>query len=248
MMRRMQCARAIVSRLPCFACLVLALAVPRSVAAGEAPEVTKAPLRSPQVPVRGTRLQGLLDQHHESVVVTRDQADVGLFQELANAQADGRILMVLLTPTNGNEVGIYNGHSQNPTLVPIFASVADIGSISVITFQDSPPRVFVDHWSGAGEHLGVTAYAGGDKHGVGIYVAGPGGTFYSQDQRNNGHAAQVLCFEGTAGGISWWIAAEDHPVTDADDDFADILLGIDLDSAVTAVQRTSWGGLKARFR
>jgi hypothetical protein len=230
------------------ACVVIASLGPT--AAGAYPFGAVA--RSPQVPVSGSALQQLLDQGDGYIQVTSDQLDGGLARSVTDGIHTGVAYTIELVATDGTPSGIYDGHAATPTLMPVFPDSARTGWFAAVGFFSNPPRTHIVVFDELNELRGQTTYPGADPNGMGLYVSGPGGTLYSQDARNPGAAAQVLCFAGT--GIntgSLWVAAEDRPLrSNPDADYADVVwrvLGGEY-SYVTPVQHVSWGQVKSRFR
>jgi hypothetical protein len=216
------------------------------------PPGTRFGLRSPQVPVNGSGLQQLLNAHLESILVTRDQLDVQLFKGLV-APGITFPLQVELVRKDSSSVGLYDGHAAIPTLVQLFPPEATAGWIAVASFRASPTRVIVNVFDQSASFNSSSVTLGGDKYGIGFYVSGPGGTFYSQDARNPGGSPQWLFFAGT--GInagSWWLAAEDQSlIGGAEGDFDDVVVFVENLSDgpyLTPALHSSWGQLKARFR
>jgi hypothetical protein len=208
--------------------------------------------RSPQVPVSGSALQQLLDQDDGYIRVTGDQLDGGLARSVTDGIHTGVSYTLELVATDGTPSGIYDGHGATPTLMPVFPDSARVGWFAVVGFLSNPPRTHVVVLDELNEPRGQATYPVADPNGMGLYVSGPGGTLYSQDARNPGAAAQVLCFAGTGINTGYlWVAAEDRPLRGSPDaDYADVVwrvLGGEY-SYVTPVQHVSWGQAKARFR
>jgi len=215
------------------------------------PPGTGLGLRSPQVPVNGSGLQSVLNSYGESINVLQDQIDAQLLRVLA-APGVTSTLQIELSRTDGSSVGLYDGHAAVPTLVPLFPPEATAGWFAVASFRSSPTRVVVNVFDVSAVLTGHSVTLGGDKFGIGLYVSGPGGTFYSQDARNPGGSPQWLFFAGTGIYIgSWWLAAEDRSITGgADGDFDDVVVFVESTSEgpyTTPALRSSWGRVKARF-
>jgi len=207
-----------------------------------------AALRSPQVVVNGSGLQGYLDSEGESINVQTDQQDVQVFQPVMSINFPATYQFEAALKDPGLEVGIYDGHLSSPELVPIFPAVSGPEWFAVVSFRQNPDRVVISLFDSNSNLVGTQVHFGPTNAGFGFYVQGPGGTLYSQDVRNPGGAAQALFFMGT--GIdsgSWWIAFEGTPQGDSDRDFDDAVL---FNEQVTGVpvHTSSWGDLKARFR
>ena len=214
-------------------------------------------LRSPQVTVNSTNLQLLLLSRNEGLTVSRDQVDAELLRGDSLQNSLGLVLQVQLFRTDGASSGIYDGHAAIPTLMQVFPDSAKVGWFAILVFRMNPTRVTVSLYDESSTPLNTTTYPGGDRDGIGLYLSGPGGTFYSQDSRNPGTSPQVLCFLGTGGyGSGWWVAAEGQSLDGGSDaDYDDVVWFLwggfheDVEGyGITPVHRTSWGQVKARFR
>lgn len=213
-----------------------------------------AALRQPQVAVNGSGLQSLFDSAQELIDVHTDQQDAGLLRESPfGSPTLSFSIQVELVRTSGVASGIYTGHESAPQLIRVFPDSALAGWFAVVSFRNNPTRVVVVLLDANSVVIGAVTTLGGDRLGIGMYVSGPNGTFYSQDERNPGGMPQVLCFAGTginSGGL--WLCTEDQSLTaGADADFDDVVWYFENGGEgpdVTPVQRTSWGALKARFR
>ena len=213
-----------------------------------------AALRQPQVVVHGSDLRSLFDSLQESIDVQADQQDAELLRESPFSLPTVTLaIQVELVQTSGVVSGIYAGHESAPSLIRLFSDSAVAGWFAVVSFRDNPTRVVVNLFDSNSQFLGTRTTLGGDRLGIGMYVSGPNGTFYSQDERNPGGRPQVLYFAGT--GIHsgfFWLTAEDQSLTaGADADFDDVVWFVEAGFEgpyVTPVQRTCWGALKERFR
>src|SRR5258705_9164960 len=175
--------------------------------------IASAQPRIPQVAVNGTGLQQLFDTFWESIVVSRDQIDVGLFTAVVSNNSTYTCQVELAAAANGTSSGIYNGHASSPALMQVFPVTATAGWFAVISYRVSPVRATVNVFDANAVLKATTTYPGADRQGIGFYVDGPGGTVYSQDTRNPGGAPQLLFFRGT--GVNRgaaWLAAETQPL------------------------------------
>jgi hypothetical protein len=121
----------------------------------------------------------------------------------------------------------------------------------VLQCQVEPVRLVVTLFDDNSMFQSSTMYPRGDRTGIGFYLQGPEGTFYTQDTRNPGASPQALFYRGSgenAGQL--WLAFEDcAPQRGSDRDFDDVVLFIEnRPSDVLPVEATTWGRLKARFR
>jgi len=208
-------------------------------------------LRVPQVPVTGTVLQSYLNTADGGINVLTDQQAIQRWQVSTGGNANFT-LQLDLGPFSANDaVGIYNASSASPALYQVFPGNASAGWNATVAFRTGPTRVLVSLFDAGGGFQGQTTYNGADQTNFGFYISSPGGTFYTEDFRNPGSAAQALTFAGT--GVkntgSWWLCFDDQQISGGPGDSS-------FDSAVlflqavnpTPVAHTTWGQLKARFR
>jgi hypothetical protein len=235
--------------------LLLVLLLEARTSAGASFPLQSAPLRTPQAVVHGTGLQDYFAGVGESIAPSTDQRDVGLLTMSASNNSTFTIQVELDRNPDGLVVGIYNGYDANPTLMPVFPARATLGWFAVISFRTAPVRAVVNLFDDGAAFLGSTTYLGVDRRGMGFYVQGPGGTFYSQDARNPNGAPQLLFFAGTGVNTgSAWQAVEDQPVAGgADGDYDDLIMFFEsvcscTSFGLTPVQQSSWGRLKSIFR
>ena len=148
-------------------------------------------------------------------------------------------------------LGIYAGHEADPGLMEVFTPEARPGWFAVLNFRPDPDRVLVRLFDETATPISLRTLPGGDTLGVGFYISGPGGTFFSQDARNPAGRPQALLFR-SAPWMDWIVTWEDRAADAASDrDYDDAMLLVYYSSEgpyTTDVQRTSWGRLKQRFR
>lgn len=210
-----------------------------------------AALRAPQVVLGDASLQAYLNGQGESINVNTDQVDIQTWTTTVSGNSTFTMMMEFAGYAASNTVGIYNGGDVTPTLMPVFPGAATAGWFATASFRTSPVRVIVNLFDQNGALQGSNTYLGADRSNFGIYLQGPGGTFYSQDARNGGGLAQMLTFAGT--GInagSYWVCIEDlNRSVSSDNDFNDAILFCEsVNPAPTAANTTTWGSLKNRFR
>lgn len=211
-----------------------------------------AALRVPQQPVGGTNLQSYLNSQGESAIdVTTDQENIQTWTTTVSGNSTFTMMMEFAGNAGANTVGIYNGGDVAPTLIPVFPGAAAPGWFATASFRSSPVRVIVNLFDQDGTLQGSNSYLGADRNNFGVYLQGPGGTFYSQDARNPGARVQALTFAGT--GIntgSWWLCIEDLAMASGSDgDYDDAILFVEsVNPTVVPVNTTTWGTLKNRFR
>ncbi len=243
------------------AILVLGLLLPaHEAAAGSILTLPQAQPRTPQVAVQGTGLQQMLDAQAESIVVSEDQIDVGLFSaRFPNNSSPFTIVAELIANERGVASGLYNGHDANPALMEVFPAVAVLGWFASITFRSSPDRAIVTVFDADAVRFSSTTWLGADRRAVGMYVAAPDGPLFSQDARNPSAAPQLLFYRGTGvyRGSAWFGAEDQSPASGSDADFDDVVWSLSDQSSVciqcdpnylAPVRRSTWGELKSRFR
>ena len=211
--------------------------------------VAGAALRFPQVPVAGGSLQGYLNGVGESINVLTDQNAAQTWASTVSGNATFTLQIELAGNAAANTIGLYNGGLAVPPLYQVFPGAATNGWFAVASFRNSPIRVIVNLFDNNANPVGNNTYLGADRNNFGYYLSGPGGTFYTQDARNAGSAAQALTYAGTGVNVgSWWLCWEDLRVGGgADLDYEDAVLFLESVNP-TPVHRSSWGQLKARFR
>jgi hypothetical protein len=207
-----------------------------------------AALRSPQVPIAGGSLQGYLNGVGESINVLTDQQDVQTWQSTVSSNSTFTLQIELAGNAPNNFIGIYNAGDVAPALDTVFPGAAGAGWFAVVSWRTAPTRAVVNLFNDAAALVSTNQYLGADKSSFGFYLQGPGGTFYTQDVRNGGDP-QAVTFAGTGVNFgSWWLAFEDTPYAGSDHDFNDAVLFLEsVNPGPTAVNKTTWGSLKARF-
>lgn len=210
-----------------------------------------AALRAPQVVVAGGTLQGYLNGQGESINVSTDQNAVQTWQTTVSNNATFTLMIELAGNAAANTIGIYNGSPAAPPLYQVFPGAATSGWFATCAFRSAPTRVVVNLFDSNAAFQGSTTYLAGppDNTNFGYYLAGPGGTFYSQDARNPGGVAQALTYAGTGNNSGqWWLCWEDLLVGGgSDQDYDDAVLFLESVNP-TPVSKTTWGALKVRFR
>jgi len=216
------------------------------------PSAARAAPRSPQVAISGSGLQDYFQSVGESYIDVRTGQDAIQFLApiyFLNSSFTIEFELVSGKPL-GSSVGIYDASLGTPVPIEILPSEAVPGWFAVVTFRTSPLRVAVHAFDEKFELRSSTTYPGGNRNAVGIYLDGPGGRFYSQDQRNPASDPQLLWFPGQ--GVftgQWWIAGEDASLSGgADGDFDDVIILAEPFGCPCPVQKCSWGAAKARFR
>lgn len=209
-----------------------------------------AVLRAPQVPVLGGTLQAYLNSVGESINVLTDQDATQTWSTTVSGNSTFSLMIELSGNAATNTLGIYNGGDVAPALDLVFPGAATSGWFATASFRTAPVRVVINLFDQNATLQGTNTYLGADRNNFGYYLQGPGGTFYSQDARNPGAAAQALAYKGTGVNFGqWWLCWEDSQVNGAasDKDYDDAVLFLE-SITPTAVNTTSWGQLKTRFR
>lgn len=218
---------------------VAVLAVSVSTAAAFSPRV-------PQIALNGAALQAYLNGVGESIIVGTDQVDGQVWTTSVSGNATFTLMIELTGNAGANAIGVYNTNGPPvPPLFQIFPGAATAGWHATAHFGGG--NLVVTLFDQNAVIQGQNFYAGVNANGFGFYLAGPGGTFYSQDSRNGG-AAQILTYLGTDENFGdWWECFEDAGYATGDKDFEDAVLL--LQSVVpTDVGVTTWGRLKSLYR
>jgi hypothetical protein len=210
---------------------------------------SSAALRAPQAAVIGGALQGYLNGLGESINVNTDQQDIQTWTTTVSGNSTFTMMIELGANAPANTIGIYNAGDAVPALYPMLPGAAGAGWFATASFRSSPTRVVMNLFDQDGVPQGSNVFLGADRNNFGVYLQGPGGTFYTQDARNPGALAQALTYAGT--GINagqWWLCFEDM-ANAGDQDYDDAVLFVEsVNPQVTPVSTTTWGTLKTRFR
>lgn len=206
------------------------------------------PSRSPQVSFQTAALQGYLNGLGESVNVASDQLDASIWATSVSGNTLFTLMIEVAANASANAIGVYNADDPNPTptMFQLFPGAASAGWYAVASFQSSG-KLIVSLFDDQSNFQGQTVYTGVNAQKFGFYLAGPGGTFYTQDARNAGDP-HALVFAGTGNNIGdWWMCFEDLPYNSGTSDFDDAVLLLQ-SVAPTPARNLSWGGLKALYR
>lgn len=209
-----------------------------------------AALRAPQVSVLGGTLQAYFNGLNppENINVLTDQQDIQRWTSTVSGNSTFTLMIELTGNLASNSIGLYNAGLAVPPLYLVFPGAATAGWHALASFQTGPDRVVVSLFDDQSTFMGQTIYLGADRNDFGFYLQGLGGTFFTQDARNSGGAAQALTYSGT--GINagcWWLCWEESPLAGSDSDFDDAVLFLESVNP-TPVSRTSWGKVKSIFR
>lgn len=204
--------------------------------------------RIPQIAVGGASLQTYLNANDGGINVNTDQVDAQVWTSSVSGNATFTLMIELAGNAASNDIGVYNaGGPSNPPLYLIFPGAASAGWFATCHFGPGGSLIVFLYDQNA-VFQGQTGYAGVNRTSFGFYLAGPGGTFYSQDARNAGGNPQVLTYLGTGRNFGdWWECFEDLPFAGSDHDFDDAILLLQ-SVAPTPTHGTSWGRLKSLYR
>ncbi len=206
-----------------------------------------AALRVPQVPVLGGGLQGYLNTNDGGINVLTDQNAVQTWATTVSNNTTFSLMIEFAGDAASNSIGIYNGSAASPALYQVFPGGATTGWFATVAFRNSPTRAVVNLFDQTATLVGTTTYLGADRTNFGYYISGPNGTWYTQDYRNAGSAAQALAYAGTGINIGqWWLCFEDTHVSSGDQDYDDAVLFLESVNP-TPVNHSTWGALKSRM-
>lgn len=210
-----------------------------------------APLRAPQIPLQtgwdGVSLQSYMNSIGEGMNTLTDQLDLQTWEAPGTGNATFQLKMEIAGYAGQNNIGIYNAAEISPTLYQVFPGSAAPGWHATCLFT-SGGGLTVQLFDGSNALQSTTVYTGVAIDNFGFYLAGPGGTFYSQDARNAGGRPQVVAYAGT--GVysgRWWECFEDLPYAQSNVDFQDSILLLD-SIQPTPIRGNSWGALKQLYR
>ena len=183
-------------------------------------------------------------------------SDQNVLQSWTPTVSNSRTLTLqfeLVRKTTDATLGLYNAGEITPALYPLFPPVAAAGWFAVASFRNAPTRLVVSVFDANASPQGSQVYPGADRNRFGLYIQGPGGTFFTQDGRNPGGDPQALVFAGTGlNSGNWWLAWEDLPLNaGADWDFDDEVMFMESASCFTdctPTRSSTWGQVKAYYR
>ena len=125
---------------------------------------------------------------------------------------------------SSNVFGIWytSDSSITPTMVPIFFGGATGQTMTFATI----------YWDAAGMHIfspdasvNTGVFTGIPQSSFGFYLEGPGGTFYTVDQLNNGNPQAIAYNYGSLD--RWTFAFEDKPYANTDHDYNDMVVSVE---------------------
>ena len=210
-------------------------------------------LRSPQVPFQNGSLDGYLAANDGGINTLTDQLNAQYFAINRSGVADFELMIKLGGNAAANTIGVYNAFDASPTLYMLFPPTASSGyTVRCHFFANGTLTVIL--YDPLDNNLGKTTYSGVAGNNFGFYISGPGGTFYSQDARNPGAAAQMLTYAGTnAGGFGnvgdWWECFNDTQYAPNLSTFdSAVLLLQSVTPLAVPTQNKTWGSLKAAYR
>lgn len=206
------------------------------------------PLRSPQVPFNNGALQAYLNTNDGGINTATDQVDAQRWTTSVSGNTAFTLMIELSANANANGIGVYNidDPNVNPLQFQIFPGFAGNGWSALCNFH-SNGQLFVSLFDQNSNFMGQVSYSNVNGQKFGFYIAGPGGTFYSQDARNGGNP-QMLTYAGTGNNFGdWWECIQDTPYAAGNSQFiAAVLL---LQSVVpTPTHVHTFGQIKALYR
>ena len=144
------------------------------------------------------------------------QSNAAIFTNAASGAAVASFIIAIAGNASGNESGIYE-YGDTTNLIPIFSgAVSGPTSASIYFLADGSVHV-----SGIGDI--VTGDYSDFGNSFGFYLKGAGGTWFSEDDKNNSNSPQALIYQGngldfvtvpglsggTFGSQHWIVAWED---------------------------------------
>jgi len=169
------------------------------------PAPSSAALRSPQVSVLGTTLQTDLTGAGQTINVLTQQDATQSWTHTVSGTTEYTIEFQNSPNAALHTFGLYNSTAAVPNLVPLASGSVGVPGFSTAMFQ-SGGGLLVNYFDSGGAFISQQAFTGVDPSAFSFYLSGPSGTFYTQDARIPGGAAQALTYMGTgvdAG--SWWL-------------------------------------------
>ena len=210
-----------------------------------------AALRVPQIAFGSSALQSRLNGLGESINVLTQQQDALVW----GSSSSGNTTLTIQFDLNGNvddaEVGIAKLDATGKSvtgLCPVFPAVADNGWFAVASFRTGGALI-VNLFSQNAVLVGSMHYTGANPALFAYYIKTAAGTFYSHPGFNTDGKLHTMTFAGTGQNAGcWWQCWEDQPIVNYGDmDFDDALVFMESLNP-TPVVRSTWGGVKARFR
>jgi hypothetical protein len=204
--------------------------------------------RNPQVPVTPTRLQDYMNSVPQTINVYTDQMDIPCWSSTLSNTATFTLMAELTTAFGPSHIfGLYNCSAAVPPLYVLMAGGTP-GYFSTATFL-AGGILTINRFDQNANFLSSTVYAGSDRNNFGFYLSSPGGTFFTQDARNPGGAAQALSYAGTGTSTGqWWLCWEDESVAAGSDrDFEDMIIFLESVSKPVPTKGVTWGDLKSRY-
>lgn len=203
--------------------------------------------RVPQVVFNSVPLQTYLNGVGQTINVNTDQVDGQVWTAGISGNATFTLMIELGQFAQGNNIGIYNaGGPPNPPLYQVFPGAATAGWHATAHFGGG--NLVVTLFNQNAIIQGQTFYAGVTANNFGFYIQGPGGTWYSQDLRNNGGQVQILTYLATGDSFgAWWECFEEQSFPVGDRDFDDAVLILE-SVTPTPTDASTWGKVKALYR
>jgi hypothetical protein len=211
-----------------------------------APPANALNLRVPQVPFNFGPLQGYLNVVDPGINVATQQVDAQVWSVSITGNTDFT-LMLKSGLGLGNSVGVYNGNAPLgpiPPLFQVFPGGAVAGWYATLHFAGG--NLTVSLFNQLSVFMGNTFYPGVNANDFGFYTQGPGGLWFSQDNRNLPPGPQMLVYNSVALPGDFWLCFEVLPYGPPAT-FDGVVINVQ-SIRPTPVAATTWGGLKAKYR
>lgn len=237
---------------------VLGLSAWLMVAATTTVAASAYPLRSPQVVFDASPLQSLFASLGDAIDPGTRQLAVQTWMPDSVLGAASEKIRIDLLAVQGSgpslaSIGIYSAVGGSAPLREVLprGMWAGVSAVCTITASHQASVVLSDE---AGQLLGSVVYPDIDRNHFGFYIDGPGGTWFSEDARNEGHA-QMLVFDGSGGEcerLPKYVGMEGDPYDAGSSTFSGVVIRVSVLPTdcewPTAVRRSTWGGLKSVYR
>lgn len=205
------------------------------------------PLRSPQVVFSSAALQIYLDHVDGGINALTDQVDnASWISQFFTMGCDNGFAISSPDTTGTCTVGAYSTLESSPALFALLPAEAKRGW-SVLCHISSTGTIVAILVDELGTVVGETFSPGFDRAHTGLYVQGPGGTWFTEDARNGGQP-QALSFAGTgANQGTVFLCFETRAYDPGGSTFTGEIVQVRALCGVPARQST-WGQLKALYR
>jgi len=163
------------------------------------------------------------------------QSSAAIFTSQATGSSIASFIIAIAGNASSNTIGLYQ-YGDSSFLVPIFSGTALTPTTATVDFfADGTVEVYASNTSVS--HGVVEGIYSGFGNVFGFYLAGNGGTFFSEDDQNGGGSPQALIYQGNGADVitvpgkapgtfapeEWIIAFEDLPYAGTDKDYNDFV-------------------------